>query len=119
VSFEGKLVKNHSCCWIHLANSDARIVLRDDLAMRFDGGESVRILTRPEDMEILPGGEIAQNQLPGRIEQVAYLGDRFEYHVLAAGVTFVLEATKKSRFSAGSEVRLSVDPARFTVRSSG
>src|SRR5215471_19765246 len=30
VSFEGKLVKNHSSCWIHLANGGARIALRDD-----------------------------------------------------------------------------------------
>ena len=116
VSFEGKLVKNHSRCWVHLTNDAARIALRDDLGMPFNGGESVRILTRPEDIEILPAGELEQNQLPGRIEQVAYLGDHFEYHVMAAGVSFVLEATKRQRFTAGSEVRLSVESARFTIR---
>jgi len=116
VSFEGKLVKNHSTCWIHLANGTARIALPDELAMPFSGGESVRILTRPEDIEIMPGGELKQNQLSGRIEQVAYLGDHFEYHVMAAGASFVLEATKRQRFSAGAEVRLSVDSARFTIR---
>jgi ABC-type Fe3+/spermidine/putrescine transport system ATPase subunit len=116
VSFEGKLVKNHSRCWIHLRDDAARIALRDDLAMPFNGGESVRILTRPEDIEILPGGELEQNQLPGRIEQIDYFGDHFEYHVMAAGVSLVLEATKRQRFSVGSEVRLSVDSARFTIR---
>jgi ABC-type Fe3+/spermidine/putrescine transport system ATPase subunit len=109
-------VKNHSRCWIHLTNDAARIALRDDLGIPFNGGESVRILTRPEDIEILPGGELEQNQLPGRIEQVAYFGDHFEYHVMAAGVSLVLEATKRQRFSTGSEVRLSVDSARFTIR---
>jgi ABC-type Fe3+/spermidine/putrescine transport system ATPase subunit len=116
VSFEGKLVKNHSSCWIQLLHGAPRLRLGEEQAMPFNGGESVRILTRPEDIEILPVGELEQNQLLGRIQQVAYLGDRFEYHVMVAGATFVLEATKKHRFSAGAEVRLSVDPARLTLR---
>jgi len=116
VSLDGKLVRNHSSCWIELLHGAARLQLRDEQARRFNGGESVRILTRPEDIEILPLGELEQNQLPGRIQQVAYLGDRFEYHVMAAGAIFILEATKKHRFSTGAEIRLTFDPARFTVR---
>ena len=116
VSFAGKLVKNHSHCWVHLANAGARIVLRNELATPFNAGESVCILTRPENIEILPAGELEQNQLPGRIEQVAYLGDHLEYHVMAAGVSFVLEAAKKQRFSAGAEIRLGLDSERFTLR---
>ena len=116
VSFEGKLVKNHSSCWIELLHGSACLRLGNEQATLFSGGELVRILTRPEDMEILAPGELEQNQLPGRIQHVAYLGDRFEYHVVAAGATFVLETTKKNRFDAGAEVRVTVDPARFTLR---
>ena len=116
VCFEGKLVKNHSSCWIHLLHNGGRISLNNELAISFQGGESVRLLTRPEEIEILPHGELQQNQLAAKIAQVAYLGDHFEYHVLAAGVSFVLSAAKKQRYSAGSEVRLSVDSERLTIR---
>jgi hypothetical protein len=51
------------------------------------------------------------------IEQVAYLGDRFEYQVRACGVSFVLSAPKKQRYSPGATVRLAVDPARLSLRS--
>ena len=97
VSFEGKLNKNHSSCWIDLIDDRARIMLKQELVLAFNAGQSIRLLTRPEDIEILPAGVLEQNQLPAKIEQVAYLGDHFEYHVLAAGVSFVLAATKKQR----------------------
>ncbi len=116
VRFEGKLVKNHSSCWIDLMNGGGRLTLSDELAAAFGSGESVRLLTRPEDIEILPNGELEENQLPAKIERIAYLGDHFEYHVLAAGVSFVLSVAKKQRYSAGTEVRLSVDSERLTIR---
>jgi ABC-type Fe3+/spermidine/putrescine transport system ATPase subunit len=116
VSFEGKLVKNHSSCWIDLLHDGGSLILRDELMTHFNSGQSVRLLTRPEDLEILPIGEIRQNQLAAKIEQVAYLGDHFEYHVVAAGVSFVLSAAKKQHYPAGSEVRLSVDPERLKIR---
>ena len=116
VSFEGKLNKNHSSCWIDLIGDRARILLKQELVLAFNAGQSIRLLTRPEDIEILPAGVLEQNQLPAKIEQVAYLGDHFEYHVLAAGVSFVLSATKKHRYAPGSEVRLGVDPERLKVR---
>ena len=116
VSFEGKLVKNHSSCWINLVKDAGRLELSDELAVAFNGGESVRLLTRPEDIEILPHGVLGQNQLSAKIAQVAYLGDHFEYHVIIAGDSFVLSAAKKQRYAAGSEVRLSVDPQRIRIR---
>jgi ABC-type Fe3+/spermidine/putrescine transport system ATPase subunit len=115
VSFEGKLVKNHTRCWIDLMNG-GRLGLRDELATSFRDGESVRLLTRPEDIEILPTGDLEENQLPAKIERIAYLGDHFEYQVSAAGVSFVLAAAKKQRYRAGSEIRLSVDCERLTIR---
>ncbi len=117
VSFEGKLIKNHSTCWIDVSRGSGRVVLENDLASEFRGDESVRLVMRPEDIEILPGGAIEENQLQAKIEEVSYLGDHFEYHVSAAGVSFVLSAAKKQRYAAGSEVRLHIDPEHLKIRS--
>jgi hypothetical protein len=67
-------------------------------------------------VEICAAGGPAPNRLAGTIEQVAYLGERFEYHVKAAGVSFVLLAPKKQRFYSGEVVQLALDPARLNVR---
>ena len=48
-------------------------------------GAPVRLIARPEDIEILPPAELASNQIDATVEQVDYLGDRFEYYVRAAG----------------------------------
>jgi len=116
VSLEGELVKNHSSCWINLVKGAGRLELSDKLAVAFNGGESVRLLTRPEDIEILPDGVLDRNQLSAKIEQVAYLGDHFEYHIVVAGGSFVLSAAKKQRYAVGAEVRLSIDPERIRIR---
>jgi iron(III) transport system ATP-binding protein len=117
VSFEGKIAKNSAGCWIDLAPNGGRIAVRSDLGHSFAGGEPVRVVTRPEDIEILPGGDLQQNQLPAEIEQIAYLGDHFEYHVRTLGVSFVLSAAKKQRHGPGARVRLSFDPERLHIRS--
>jgi ABC-type Fe3+/spermidine/putrescine transport system ATPase subunit len=111
---EGTVRKNHAGHWIELANGSGRLFLEQDPS-RFAGGEAVRILTRPEDIEILPTGELSQNQIRARIEEVAYLGDHFEYHVQAGGNSFVLCAGKRERHAVGSEVRLSFVPERLNV----
>ena len=114
VILPGTIVANHTGRWVELGDS-ARLCLDDDLAQRFSGGESVRVLTRPEDIQILPAGEIERNQIPAKIEQIAYLGDHFEYHVQAGGVSFVISASKRERHEIGSPVRLSFDPERLTI----
>src|ERR1043166_7198305 len=116
VSFEGKLNKNHSSCWIDLIGDRARILLKQELVLAFNAGQSIRLLTRPEDIEILPAGVLEENQLPAKIEQIASFCGHFVYHFLVAGVSFVLSATKKHRYAPGSEVRLGVDPERLKVR---
>jgi ABC-type sugar transport system ATPase subunit len=79
-------------------------------------GATVRVITRPEDIEILEAGGLAPNQLAAKIEEVAYLGDRFEYHVQTGGASFVVSAPKKQRYAAGDVVRLALDPARLHIR---
>jgi iron(III) transport system ATP-binding protein len=116
VKLEGKIGKNHAGYWIEFPPGNQRIALSGDLLVSIAAGESVRLFARPEDIEILPGGEPGKNELPARIEQVVYVGDHFEYQVQAAGTSFVLSAMKKQRHAVGSAVRLSFDPARLSIR---
>ncbi len=116
VSLEGTISRNHTGCWVEFLPGAARSALSSAAAESLSHGSKVRVLTRPEDVEILDGGELTANQLAATIEQVAYLGERFEYHVRAAGVLFVLSAPKKQRFRPGDAVRLSLDPSRLHFR---
>ena len=117
VILEGKIAKNGTSYWIDLVNNEGRIALRNDWGSSFSDGESICVMTRPEDIEILSNGELENNQIRARIEQADYLGDHFEYHVQSLpGVTFVLPASKKQRYPVGTEVRLNFDPDRLTLR---
>ena len=116
LSLEGKITKNGTSCRIDLVNNKGRIAVRNDRGSLFSDGEPVCVMTRPEDIEILPNGELETNQIPAQIQQADYLGDHFEYHVQLAQFIFVLPASKKQRYSVGTEVRLNFDPDRLTLR---
>jgi len=116
VSFEGKIAKSATGCWIEFAHGAGRCALSGASSDGLSDGATARIFTRPEDVEISASGGGAANQVAGTIEQVAYLGDRFEYHVKAAGVSLVLLVPKKQRFNTGEAVHLALDPARLNVR---
>jgi ABC-type Fe3+/spermidine/putrescine transport system ATPase subunit len=116
VSFEGKIAKSATGCWIEFANGAGRCALTSASSDALTDGAMARVFARPEDVEISASGGGNANQLAGTIEQVAYLGDRFEYHVKVAGVSLVLLAPKKQRFNTGEAVQLALDPARLIVR---
>jgi ABC-type Fe3+/spermidine/putrescine transport system ATPase subunit len=116
VCFEGRVETNGSGRWIQLKGAGARIALAGGVAASIEDSSAVRITLRPEDIEIFPGGELQTNQIPAKIEQVAYLGERFEYQIQASGVSFVLSAAKKQRYSAGEAVRLAIDPERVNFQ---
>jgi ABC-type Fe3+/spermidine/putrescine transport system ATPase subunit len=118
VSFEGKITKNAMGCWIEFSNGSGRCALTTASATVLTDGTLAKIFTRPEDVEISSGGTNETNRVAGVVEQVAYLGDRFEYHVKAAGVLLVLLAAKKQRFKIGETIALALDPARLNVRPS-
>jgi ABC-type Fe3+/spermidine/putrescine transport system ATPase subunit len=117
VSFEGIVAKNHASCWIEFAQEAGRSALSGAAGETLTNGAPVRVITRPEDIEILDPGELAPNQLAAKIEQVTYLGDRFEYHVQTGGASFIVSAPKKQRHAAGDFVRLALDPTRLNIRS--
>ena len=116
IMLEGTIRNNHAGQWIELINGAGRLDFNRSAGEHFSGGEAVRILTRPEDIELLADGELLHNQLRANVQEVAYLGDRFEYQLQAGGNTFVLPATKKQKFLVGSEVRLGFDPEALNVR---
>jgi ABC-type Fe3+/spermidine/putrescine transport system ATPase subunit len=116
VRLSGRIVKNHGGCWVEFDQGAGRSAVPQESVDSLDDDANVELLTRPEDIELLPAGELAHNQLAARIEQAVYLGDRFEYQVHACGASFVLTATKKHRFPDGAAVRLAVDPARLSIR---
>ncbi|HEV8342851.1 MAG TPA: ABC transporter ATP-binding protein [Candidatus Binatia bacterium] len=115
VIFEGTVIKNHSGHWIELVHGSGRLFLNTDAGSRFAGAEPVCILTRPEDIQIFPQGELSPNQIAGKIEEVAYLGDHFEYQVSAGGSSFMLSAPKRERHYVGSQIRLSFDLERLNI----
>jgi len=116
VSLLGHIRKNSDGCWFEFPGQSARSPVADTLAASFNDGVPVHLSTRPEDIDILPNGAPQPYQLVATVEQVAYLGESFEYHVRAGGVAFVLTAAKKHRYQAGETIRLALDPARLNIR---
>lgn len=111
VIIKGTVCKDHGQSWVDVQGS-GRVFVVDGT---FRDGEPVRILSRPEDIALLPMGEIAPNQVVGTIESVGYMGDHLEYTVAAAGRTLVLPATKKQRYPVGTDIRLVFDPTFVTT----
>ena len=101
---------------VELSDGALGLAMDAGLDSLLSDGAAVRLFTRPEDIRILPAGELSPHQLAALIEQVDYLGDRFEYHVRAAGALFVLPADKKERHAVGAQVRLCFDPNRLNVQ---
>jgi ABC-type Fe3+/spermidine/putrescine transport system ATPase subunit len=81
----------------------------------FDDGVEVRILSRPEDVTLLPKGELGPNQVAAKIERVAYMGDHLEYTIEAAGRRVILPASKRDSYAIGADVRLAFEPSRVTA----
>src|SRR5262245_42640432 len=115
VVLEGRVTKSGERSWIDLPQESGRLFLTSNLCRDFQNGEPVRIVSRPEDIVILPPGEVGLNQVLATVDEVAYLGDRFEYNVSTAGRCFLLSTAKKTKFSLGSRVRLAIDPDQVNL----
>jgi ABC-type Fe3+/spermidine/putrescine transport system ATPase subunit len=90
-----------------------RVTVNADAA--FGDGAVVRILSRPEDVSLLPMGELAPNQVTGKVEEITYMGDHLEYTIEAAGRTLILPASKREKHAIGANVRIVFDPERVTA----
>jgi ABC-type Fe3+/spermidine/putrescine transport system ATPase subunit len=114
IVLEATLKKTAVGKWIEFTNG-ARIAVDLCQLDSLRDGAAVRLSARPEDIEILPAAELGENQIDGVVEQVDYLGDRFEYHVRAAGALLVVSAPKRDRYGSGSKIRLSFAPSCLSV----
>jgi ABC-type Fe3+/spermidine/putrescine transport system ATPase subunit len=81
----------------------------------FGDGAVVRILSRPEDISLLPMGELAPNQVTGKVEEITYMGDHLEYTIEAGGRTLTVPASKREKHAVGANIRLVFDPERVTA----
>ncbi|MGF1551003.1 MAG: ABC transporter ATP-binding protein [Paracoccaceae bacterium] len=85
------------------AEGDGRLALDDGavvaLPERRDGGERLAIAVRPEKMTLArePEGTRAENELAGRVEDIAYLGDVSVYHVRLDRGGRIAKATRTNR----------------------
>ncbi len=112
VVMKGTVRRDAAGCWVDM-QGNGRVVIRPD--GKLSDGDIVRIISRPEDIVLLPTGEAGLNQVSGRIERVSYLGDHLEYTIAAAGRSLVLPAAKKEPYPVGADVRLAFDPDRVTT----
>ncbi|OGQ79382.1 MAG: hypothetical protein A3F90_01550 [Deltaproteobacteria bacterium RIFCSPLOWO2_12_FULL_60_19] len=108
VALDGKVRKRGGGTEIEIAEETFR--LDNDRGDGFADGAAVRVLSRPEDIEILPPGQSGGNSLKGKVTAVAYLGERFEYTVNVGGHSLLLAAGKRQRYAVGAEVRVAFDP---------
>ena len=115
VVLEGWVAKSGEKTWIDLVQESGRLFVTSKLCGSFQNGEHVRIVSRPEDIDILPPGELGPNQVAATIDEIAYLGDRFEYNVSSAGRCYLLSTAKKKKFLPGSQVRLTIDPEQVNL----
>jgi len=112
IILKGTMRKDAGQSWVDV-QGQGRVAVKADGA--FNNGDGVRILSRPEDVTLLPMGAVEPNQVVGKVEHVAYMGDHLEYTIAAAGRTLVLPSSKKHSYPVGAEVRLGFDPARVTA----
>jgi ABC-type Fe3+/spermidine/putrescine transport system ATPase subunit len=115
VCFEGCIVNNGSGPVIEFVAGAGSVALAGPLASSLAERSSVRVTLRPEDLEIMAGGALQRNQIAGTIEEVAYLGERYEYQITACGASFAMSAGKKQRHRPGDVIRLAIDPERMRV----
>jgi iron(III) transport system ATP-binding protein len=115
VILEGIVKKETAERCVSILNGSGNLYVKADIFGRFGNGERVRIISRPEDIDILPMGDVSPNELIAKVEEVIYVGDHYECSVSAGGRSFVLWAGKKQRYSVGSQIRIALDPDRLTV----
>ena len=113
VVVNGTMRHERELSWIDVAGS-GQVSIPPNTDSIVDGAQ-VRVLSRPETIQLLPAGEARANEINGIVERVAYMGSHLEYTIQAAGRSVVMPGTKKENYPVGSAIRLALDPAAITV----
>lgn len=83
----------------------------------FHPGAAVEVSIRPEDVLLLAQGGEQGNCLAGRLVEVSYYGDRFDFtvHIEGTNDQVVIGADKRRGAMAGERVFLAIDEARLKL----
>jgi spermidine/putrescine transport system ATP-binding protein len=102
---------------VRLNSGDRCHVDRDGLAV----GSTIEISVRPECVAVGEPVGATETAVPGRVEQVAFLGTTIEYHVRTAGGLDLVARTPKSgmRFAVGADVAVRWEPTEALVIEGG
>src|SRR2546428_3414697 len=104
ITFEGRLAERSSQRFVELPGERA-IAVRDSRAIPNDS--HVCVAVRPEDIEIETGeGAPGAQALPGKVQDVVYVGGHYECAIEAAGSEFVLDMPASVRLARGQAVTL-------------
>ncbi|WP_432627482.1 ABC transporter ATP-binding protein [Brotaphodocola sp.] len=111
VGFENFLdLKKTETAGIYLADDGTKIQVMDQ-----KDGEKLRGCIRPEDIQIVPAGSQAPNQIVGEILVSTFLGKRNQYNVRTAIGEFEVSTDQESVYKAGDKVALSLTPNKIIL----
>lgn len=111
VGFENFLdLKKTETAGIYLADDGTKIQVMDQ-----KDGEKLRGCIRPEDIQIVPAGSQAPNQIFGEILVSTFLGKRNQYNVRTAIGEFEVSTDQESVYKAGDKVALSLTPNKIIL----
>jgi spermidine/putrescine transport system ATP-binding protein len=98
---------------VRLASGDTCLADRDGITP----GSEVELSVRPEAVGVGDPAPLSPSAVPGRVEQVAFLGTTIEYHVRTAGGLDIVARAPKSatRYTVGSDVALTWSPREALV----
>ncbi len=82
-------------------------------------GKNVVVACRTESIKIQLASKLGENQIPGVIEDLTYLGDRIDYLVRAGEVLLTVRGSVEESYPVGTKVCLSFSRKGLTVWSDG
>ncbi|HEX2387216.1 MAG TPA: ABC transporter ATP-binding protein, partial [Candidatus Binatia bacterium] len=89
VVLDGALEKSGDDLFLHFRDGE-RLNIGQNRNGKFNDGERIRLVCRPEDVRILADGPAAATEIKAKVHEVAYLGDHLEYTVAACGRNVVV-----------------------------
>ena len=111
VGFENFLdLKKSETEGVYLADDGTKIQVTDKKE-----GENLRGCIRPEDIQMVPAGTQAVNQISGEILVSTFLGKRNQYNVRTAIGEFEVSTDQESVYKAGDKVALSLTPNKIIL----
>ncbi|WP_432629906.1 ABC transporter ATP-binding protein [Brotaphodocola sp.] len=111
VGFENFLdLKKTETEGVYLADDGTKIQVTDKKE-----GENLRGCIRPEDIQMVPAGAQAVNQISGEILVSTFLGKRNQYNVRTAIGEFEVSTDQESVYKAGDKVALSLTPNKIIL----